>query len=52
MILQDLYAGRGVGILDPHGDLALDLATARRDQGIRRGRADKNHHQRETAQSH
>ncbi len=24
-ILQDIEAGRGVGIIDPHGDLALDL---------------------------
>jgi TraM recognition site of TraD and TraG len=25
LILQDLYAGRGVGLLDPHGDLALEV---------------------------
>jgi hypothetical protein len=25
MILQDIEAGRGVGLLDPHGDLAADL---------------------------
>jgi hypothetical protein len=25
LILQDVHAGRGVGILDPHGDLAEDL---------------------------
>jgi hypothetical protein len=25
LILQDLTAGRGVGLLDPHGDLALDV---------------------------
>ncbi len=25
MILQDIEAGRGVGVIDPHGDLALDL---------------------------
>lgn len=24
-ILQDIEAGRGVGVIDPHGDLALDL---------------------------
>ncbi len=24
-VLQDIEAGRGVGIIDPHGDLALDL---------------------------
>ena len=29
MILQDIEAGRGVGVIDPHGDLALDvLSTA------------------------
>jgi hypothetical protein len=25
LILQDIEAGRGVGVIDPHGDLALDL---------------------------
>lgn len=25
MILQDIEAGRGVGLIDPHGDLALDV---------------------------
>lgn len=25
MILQDIEAGRGVGVIDPHGDLATDL---------------------------
>jgi hypothetical protein len=25
MLLQDIEAGRGVGIIDPHGDLALDI---------------------------
>lgn len=25
LILQDLYAGRGVGLLDPHGDLAREV---------------------------
>lgn len=25
MIIQDIEAGRGVGVIDPHGDLALDL---------------------------
>ncbi len=25
LILQDIEAGRGVGIIDPHGDLADDL---------------------------
>jgi hypothetical protein len=25
LILQDLYAGRGVGLIDPHGDLAHDV---------------------------
>lgn len=25
LILQDISAGRGVGVIDPHGDLALDL---------------------------
>jgi DNA helicase HerA-like ATPase len=25
LILQDIEAGRGVGIIDPHGDLANDL---------------------------
>lgn len=25
MILQDIEAGRGVGLIDPHGDMALDL---------------------------
>lgn len=25
LILQDIEAGRGVGVLDPHGDLAADL---------------------------
>jgi hypothetical protein len=25
LILQDLYAGRGVGLLDPHGDLAQEV---------------------------
>jgi hypothetical protein len=25
MILQDIEAGRGVGLIDPHGDLALDI---------------------------
>jgi len=25
MILQDIEAGRGVGVIDPHGDLALDI---------------------------
>src|SRR5258706_12754790 len=25
MIIQDIEAGRGVGIIDPHGDLATDL---------------------------
>ncbi len=25
LILQDLYAGRGVGLLDPHGDLAREI---------------------------
>lgn len=25
MILQDIEAGRGVGVIDPHGDLSLDL---------------------------
>lgn len=25
MILQDIEAGEGVGVIDPHGDLALDL---------------------------
>src|SRR5437868_3677860 len=25
LILQDIYAGRGVGVIDPHGDLAHDL---------------------------
>lgn len=28
LILQDLYAGRGVGLLDPHGDLARDVLNA------------------------
>ena len=28
LILQDLYAGRGVGLLDPHGDLARDVLDA------------------------
>src|SRR5687767_13959567 len=25
LILQDIYAGRGVGVIDPHGDLAHDV---------------------------
>ncbi len=25
MILQDIEAGRGVGLIDPHGDMALDI---------------------------
>src|SRR3954471_22795859 len=25
LILQDIEAGEGVGVIDPHGDLALDL---------------------------
>ena len=25
MVLQDIEAGRGVGVIDPHGDLATDL---------------------------
>src|SRR4051812_29623090 len=25
LILQDIEAGRGVGVIDPHGDLAVDL---------------------------
>ncbi|GFO82750.1 MAG: hypothetical protein A49_23770 [Methyloceanibacter sp.] len=25
LILQDIVAGRGVGVIDPHGDLAVDL---------------------------
>ena len=25
LILQDIHAGRGIGLLDPHGDLAFDL---------------------------
>src|SRR3954467_4551750 len=25
LILQDIAAGEGVGVIDPHGDLALDL---------------------------
>src|SRR3954470_16095262 len=25
LILQDIHAGRGVGIIDPHGDLATEL---------------------------
>lgn len=25
MILQDIYAGRGVGLIDPHGDLAEEI---------------------------
>lgn len=25
LILQDIVAGRGVGVIDPHGDLALDI---------------------------
>jgi hypothetical protein len=25
LILQDIYAGEGVGLIDPHGDLATDL---------------------------
>lgn len=25
LILQDIEAGRGVGVIDPHGDLAIDL---------------------------
>ena len=25
LILQDIEAGRGVGLIDPHGDLALDI---------------------------
>lgn len=25
LILQDLYAGRGVGLIDPHGDLAEEI---------------------------
>jgi Helicase HerA, central domain len=28
LILQDLYAGRGVGLLDPHGDLAREILDA------------------------
>lgn len=28
LILQDVYAGRGVGLLDPHGDLARDVLDA------------------------
>ena len=28
MILQDIYAGRGVGLLDPHGDLAEEILDA------------------------
>jgi hypothetical protein len=28
MILQDIYAGRGVGVIDPHGDLSQDLLNA------------------------
>ena len=28
LILQDLYAGRGVGLLDPHGDLAREVLDA------------------------
>jgi len=36
LILQDLYAGRGVGLLDPHGDLARDVLDA-----IPRGRTNE-----------
>src|SRR3984893_18839997 len=36
LILQDLYAGRGVGLLDPHGDLARDVMDA-----IPRGRSNE-----------
>src|SRR5690242_5210942 len=25
LIIQDVHAGRGVGLIDPHGDLALDI---------------------------
>jgi hypothetical protein len=28
MIVQDIYAGRGVGVIDPHGDLSRDLLNA------------------------
>jgi DNA helicase HerA-like ATPase len=28
LLLQDLYAGRGVGLLDPHGDLAREVLDA------------------------
>jgi hypothetical protein len=28
MILQDIYASRGVGVIDPHGDLSQDLLNA------------------------
>jgi hypothetical protein len=28
LILQDIYAGRGVGLLDPHGDLAREVLDA------------------------
>jgi len=28
LIIQDLYAGRGVGLLDPHGDLAREVLDA------------------------
>jgi hypothetical protein len=36
LILQDLYAGRGVGLLDPHGDLAREVLDA-----IPRGRTNE-----------
>jgi hypothetical protein len=36
LIIQDLYAGRGVGLLDPHGDLARDVLDA-----IPRGRTNE-----------
>jgi len=36
LIIQDLYAGRGVGLLDPHGDLARDVMDA-----IPRGRTNE-----------
>jgi hypothetical protein len=37
LILQDLVAGRGVGVIDPHGDLAqelLDLIPPRRSDDL------------------
>jgi hypothetical protein len=37
LILQDVYADRGVGVIDPHGDLAydfLDLIPSHRSQDL------------------